>query len=160
MLVIDLHRHPERQRREALPFTLRDAAQRRVLDEDRQIPHLQIADVEPIDPRELQAAQADFADARAQRVGDRADVGALRRLARDDRFLGAGVEDEVLRRPPFTFAWTTILSSTSRNGIVCSVSRSSLIDIDGRRVPRTPSGTSPATASTPPCRCGPCSAAG
>ena len=59
---------PNDERREALAFALRDAAQRRVLDQHRQVAHLQVADVEAIDARQLQPAQADFADARAQRV--------------------------------------------------------------------------------------------
>ena len=46
MLVVDRHRHAERQRREAFPLALRDAAQRRVLDEHRQVAHLQRAEVE------------------------------------------------------------------------------------------------------------------
>ena len=50
------------------------------------------------DARQLQAAQAHFADAGAERVGDRPDALALRRLARDHRLLGAGVEHEVLQR--------------------------------------------------------------
>ena len=41
-------------------------------------------------------AQADFADAGAERVGDRPDALALRGLAREHRLLRAGVEDEVL----------------------------------------------------------------
>jgi hypothetical protein len=80
-LIINQHRHPERQRRKALPFTFRKTSQRRVLDEHGQIANLQIADVEAIDARQLQAAQPDFTDARAERVGNRADVGALSRVA-------------------------------------------------------------------------------
>ena len=47
---------------------------------------------------ELQPAQADVADAGAERVGDRRDAEPLRGRPRDDRALGAGVDDEVLRR--------------------------------------------------------------
>ena len=96
VLVIDQHRHAEGERREALPLALRDTTQGRILDQHWEIPDLQIAQVETIDPRELQAAQPHFADARAQRVGDRADAGALRGVARDHRLLGAGVQDEIL----------------------------------------------------------------
>ena len=46
LLVVDHHRHAERQRREALALALRDAAQRRVLDQHRQVAHLQRAEVE------------------------------------------------------------------------------------------------------------------
>src|SRR6185369_16023083 len=69
---------------------------RRVFDQYRQVANLQIAEVEAIDARQLQPAQADLPDAGAQRIGNRGDAGALRRIPRDDRFLRSGIEDEIL----------------------------------------------------------------
>ena len=94
--VVDGHRQAERQRREAFGLALGDAAQRRRLDQHGHVFQLERADLERVHAAELQAAQADFADAGAQRVGDRAHARRRGRLPRDGRLFGAGVEHEVL----------------------------------------------------------------
>ena len=88
-------------------------AQRRILDEARHVAQLQRTELQRIDAGELQPSQPDVADAGAQRVGDRRDAEALRGRPRDHGVLGAGVDDEVLRRPSFTLARTTTFSFTS-----------------------------------------------
>ena len=76
----------------------RQVAQRRILDQARDVAQLERAELERVDPRQLQAAQADVADAGAERVGDRRDAEALRGRPRDHGVLGAGVDDEILER--------------------------------------------------------------
>ena len=53
------------------------------------------ADLELVEPRQLELAHAEIADAGAQDVDDRTDAHPRRGLARDDRLLRSGVEDEV-----------------------------------------------------------------
>ena len=78
-LVVDDHREARAPAAKALLLSRRQVAQRRVLDQARNVAQLQRAELERVDPRELQAAQADVADAGAERVGDRRDAEALRR---------------------------------------------------------------------------------
>ena len=106
------------------PSRFGNAAQRRVLDQHRQVAHLQRAELERFELRQLQAAQPHFADARAQRVGDRPDALALRGLARDDRLLRAGVEHEVLEPAAVDARLDDDLVLHQRKGIVCSMFRS------------------------------------
>jgi len=96
--VVDHHRVAERQRRQAFGFLDRDVAQRRVLDQARHVAHLERAELEGVDPGELQAAQPDPADARAERVGDRRDAEALGGAPRDHRVFRSGVDHEVRAR--------------------------------------------------------------
>ena len=77
-LVVDDHREAERQRRQALRLLHRQVAQRRILDQARHVAQLERSELERVDPRQLQAAQADVADAGAERVGDRRDAEPLR----------------------------------------------------------------------------------
>jgi hypothetical protein len=81
LLVVDHHRHADRERRERLAFALGNAAKHGILDQDGQVPHLQRTDLELFELRQLQAAQPDLAHARAERVRDRPDALARRRLA-------------------------------------------------------------------------------
>ena len=132
VLVVDDDRHAEGERREAFHLALRDAAQRRILDEHGDVPDLHVADIELVDARELQPSQADFADARAQRVGDRADARAARGFLRDHRLLRAGVEDEVLR-PPAVHARLhddLVVDEAERNRVRCA--QVLLVDVDRR----------------------------
>ncbi len=62
------------------------------------VAHFHLADLERVDPADLQSAETDVAYAGALRVCDRRDAAPPRELARDDRLLGAGVEDELLVR--------------------------------------------------------------
>ena len=57
---------------------------------------LEVADLEAVEPPDLQAAQPDVADAGALNVGDRHDAASARDVARDHGLLRAGIEDEVL----------------------------------------------------------------
>ena len=97
-LVVDRHRVAERERRQALGLARRQIAERerRILDEARNVAHLELADLERVDPRELQAAKPDVADAGAERLRDRQHAEALRGRPRDDRVLRSGVDDEIL----------------------------------------------------------------
>ena len=97
-LVVDDHRVAERERREALGFFHRNVAQRRILDETRHVAHLERSELQRIDPRELQGAEAHAAHTGAERVGDRCDAEPLRGRARDHRVLRAGIDHEVLCR--------------------------------------------------------------
>ena len=66
-----------------------------VLDQARDVLDLEIPDLEQVDASDLQTAESDVADARAWHVGDRKNPPPARQIARDDRLLGAGVENEL-----------------------------------------------------------------
>ena len=67
---------------------------------------------------ELQAAQADVADAGAQRVGDRRDAEPLRRRREMTVFSAPVSTTKSCAAPSLTFARTTTLSFTRRKSTV------------------------------------------
>jgi hypothetical protein len=93
--------------------------QRRALDEDRHVAQLQRADLEGIDPRQLQPAQPDVADAGAERVGDRHDARGAGPVGRVSTVLSAPVSTtKSCADEPFTFARTMIFSFSRRKSTV------------------------------------------
>ena len=98
-VVIDDDRHPERERREALHFARRQADQRRILDDRRHVLNLERADLQLVEPRQLELAHAEIADAGAQDVDDGTDAHPCGRLAGDDSLLGSRIQHHVHQRP-------------------------------------------------------------
>ena len=158
--VVDGHRQAETERREAFSFPLRDAAQRRGLDQRRHVADLERADLERVEPPQLQAAQAHLADAGAQRVGNRTHHRARRGLPGDGGELGAGVEHEVLRAAAVDARLDDDLLVDDAEIQGVNLVAGGFVDARSARARRTSAGSESANATTPPFRCDPCWAGG
>ena len=124
------------------------------------VAHLHRAQLERVDPRELQAAQAHIADARAERVGDRRDAEPLRGRPREHGVLRAGVDDEVLRRRSVDLGADDDLFVFQPEVDGVELVLGAGIHLERHPLAERPQEADFVRATTPPCRCCPCSAAG